>query len=197
MRAVLLLLGEFSDQDVEWMIIAGNSEAVEPGEILIREGEKVDALYVVLTGQFTVSISQSEADPMSQVYAALEGAVPQRELAKLSNGEVLGEMAFMDTRPHSTTIQAVENSLVLMIPRHKLMAKLAQDKDFAVRFYRALATVLTDKLRASVSRFRYGKGQSLSELVEYEDELDANTLEHLSLAGARFDWLMKQVHQEI
>jgi bacteriocin-type transport-associated protein len=197
MRAVLLLLGELSDQDVEWMMIAGNSEAVESGEILIREGQKVDALYVVLTGQFTVSISQSSDDPMSQVYTALEGEIPQRELAKLSNGEVLGEMAFMDTRPHSTTIQAAENSIVLAIPRHKLITKLAQDKDFAVRFYRALATVLTDKLRNTVSRFRYSKGQSLSDLVDYEDELDTNTLEHLSLAGARFDWLMKQVHQEI
>jgi bacteriocin-type transport-associated protein len=196
MKAVLLLLGELSDQDVEWMRVAGNSEALGAGEVLIREGEKVDALYVVLAGQFIVSISQSIDNPMSQVYAALEGELPQRELAKLSIGEMLGEMAFMDTRPHYTTIQAIENSLVLSIPRHKLMTKLSQDKDFAVRFYRALAAVLTDKLRDTVSRFRYSRGQSLSDAVAYEDELDSHTLESLSLAGARFDWLVKQVHQE-
>ncbi|ARV57829.1 hypothetical protein BZZ01_03540 [Nostocales cyanobacterium HT-58-2] len=196
MRAVLLLLGELSDSDIDWMITAGSREEIAPGTTLIQEGEKVDALYVVLTGKLAVSISQANDDPLSRVYTALEGETPTRELAKLSSGEVVGEMSFVDTRPHSTTVQAVENSLVLSIPRSLLMAKLQQDCGFAIRFYRALTIVLADKLRSTFSRFKYSKGQPLDKDLEYEDEIAPDVLSHLTLAGARFDWLLQQVQSE-
>lgn len=102
----------------------------------------------------------------------------------------------MDTRPHSTTVQAAENSIVLAIPRQKLMSKLEQDSGFAVRFYRALASVLTDRLRNTVSRLRYRKGQPLAEGVEYEDELDQTVLEQLALAGTKFAWLLQQIKSD-
>ncbi|MBF2048547.1 MAG: cyclic nucleotide-binding domain-containing protein [Elainella sp. C42_A2020_010] len=194
MRAVLLLLGELSDSDIDWILASSQCEQIAPGDVLIREGEKVDALYVVLTGKLTVSISQASDDPLLRVYTALEGEVPQRELAKLSGGEMVGEMAFMDTRPHATTIQALEDSVVLSIPRSILLAKLQQDSGFAIRFYRALAAILTDKLRSTFSRFRYSNGQPLDNQKEYEDELDPIVMEHLALAGARFDWLLQNVN---
>src|SRR5262249_35697376 len=49
-RKVLYLLGHLSDTDVEWMMDAGRTEHVPAGTVLIREGQPVNALYLLLDG---------------------------------------------------------------------------------------------------------------------------------------------------
>jgi len=82
---------------------------------------------------------------------------------------------FIDVRLPSATVKALEDSLVLSIPRQQLAAKLQQDVGFASRFYRVIATLL--RLQGMLSRLGYGrrvyKGQPLDEAIEYEDELDS------------------------
>jgi CRP/FNR family transcriptional regulator, cyclic AMP receptor protein len=63
----------------------------------------------------------------------------------------MGEMSFVDQAPPSATVQAMEPSFVLDIPRRRLNAKLAEDAGFAARFYRALSMFLAARLRATNS----------------------------------------------
>jgi bacteriocin-type transport-associated protein len=177
MRKVLFILGQLSDLDIEWLITAGRKEQVSAGTTLIHEGKAIDALYIVLDGLLSV------------VMAALGG----QEIARLGAGEMVGEMSFIDARPPSATVTAIQNSVVLAVPRGQLAAKLEQDAGFAARFYRALATFLSDRLRGTVSRLGYSEGQSLQEDVEYSDELDDNVLDTVHLAGARFEWILKRL----
>jgi bacteriocin-type transport-associated protein len=180
MRKVLFILGQLSDLDIEWLIAAGRKEQVAAGITLIHEGKVIDTLYIVLDGLLSVTM------------AALGG----QEIARLGAGEMVGEMSFIDARPPSATVAALQNSAVLAIPRQQLAAKLEQDPGFAARFYRALATFLSDRLRGTVSRLGYSHGQSLQEDVEYADELDENVLDTIHLAGARFERILKQLMGE-
>jgi CRP-like cAMP-binding protein len=107
---------------------------------------------------------------------------------------MVGEMSFIDARPPSATVTAAQDSAVLAIPRPQLVAKLDQDTAFAARFYRALATFLSDRLRGTVSRLGYSEGQPLQEDVEYADELDDNVLDNVHLAGARFERIVKRLN---
>lgn len=50
MRKVLFLFGQVNDEDIEWMLDVGHRQAVPEGRVLIREGEDIDAVYVVLDG---------------------------------------------------------------------------------------------------------------------------------------------------
>jgi CRP-like cAMP-binding protein len=136
-------------------------------------------LYVVLDGQLAVSL------------AALEG----KEIARLQSGEILGELSYLDSRPPSASVTAVETSTLLSIPRVRLSAKLEQDTAFAARFYRALGVFLASRLRRSQQRLGYDREGILDEATEHEDELDPELLDQVALAGARFDWLLKRLQE--
>jgi bacteriocin-type transport-associated protein len=177
MRKVLFILSELADEDVDWLIHAGTRTRVEAGTVLIEEGAPISVLYILLDGQLSVSLS------------TLGG----REVARLQSGEILGELSYLDSRPPSATVTAVEPSTLLSIPREHLTRKLDQDAPFAARFYRALGVFLASRLRRSQQRLGYDSDRILDEGSEHEDELDPELLEQLALAGARFDWMLKRL----
>lgn len=176
MKKVFFLLGELDDDDIDWMISTGRREEIVAGTVLIQEGEPIDTLHILLEGTLAVSV------------AALEG----KTIARLTSGAVVGEMSFADARPPSATVQAVENSLVLSIPRHQLVEKLKKDEGFASRFYRAIAIFLSTRLRGTVRYLGYAKGQLLNE-DSGSDDLSPETLDNMPLAKARFDWLLRRL----
>ncbi len=180
MRKVLFILSELADADVDWMIQNGKQQTVPQGAVLIEEGKPIELLFIVLDGQLSVSL------------AALGG----KQVATLRSGESLGELSFLDSRPPSASVTAAEDSTVLSIPRSSLTAKLEQDSAFAARFYRALGVFLASRLRKSQQRLGYGsEGDILDDEVEHETELDPEILNHVALAGARFDWMLKRLRE--
>jgi bacteriocin-type transport-associated protein len=179
MRKVLFILSELTDADVDWMIQNGKKESVPRGTVLIEEGKPIELLFIVLDGKLSVTL------------AALEG----KEVATLQSGEILGELSFLDSRPPSASVTAAEDSTVLSIPRTSLTAKLQQDDSFAARFYRALGVFLASRLRKSQQRLGYGSDNILDDEIEHENELDPEILNHVALAGARFDWMLKRLRE--
>lgn len=177
MKKVLFILGELSDDDIDWMIGISAQERVPAGTILIQEGQLIDALYIVIDGTLTVSVA----------------ALGDREVAQLSSGEVVGEMSFVDERPPSATVAAAVDSLVMSIPREELVTKLQQDVGFASRFYRALAIFLSDRLRGTVNRLVSDKEPSAEERTAQENSMAPNIRDNLALGGTRFDWLMRRL----
>jgi CRP/FNR family cyclic AMP-dependent transcriptional regulator len=85
--------------------------------------------------------------------------------------------------------------MALFIDKKTLQQKLAADIAFASRFYRALAILLSDRLRATERRAAYGQEQGLEdEGMRLKDELDVGVLDQLSIAGERFDRLLKSIN---
>ena len=199
LRDVLFVLGELHDSDIDWMMACGTREKIAANTVLIHELGPVDALYILLGGKMSLSVSSDERNPLARAFAAIEGGeILGREIARLSQGEIVGETPFIDNRLPSATVKAIEDSLVLLIPRQVLAAKLQQDVGFASRFYRVIATLLSNRLHGMLSRLCYGrrvysKGQPLDESIEYEDELHSNVLDRVALAGTRFDWMLRQI----
>jgi CRP/FNR family transcriptional regulator, cyclic AMP receptor protein len=181
MRKVLFLFGQLNDNDVEWMLTAGARRFVPAGATLIEQGVPVDAVFILLEGRLAVRLKGKRG--------------PERELARLNAGEIVGEMSFVDARPPSATVRALEDSTVFAIPKSTLNAKLSTDAGFAARFYRALAIYLSTTVR---ERHRAlggsGTGEALEEDEEDDvDELDPNVLDGVYLAGERFDRMVKRV----
>jgi CRP/FNR family cyclic AMP-dependent transcriptional regulator len=131
----------------------------------------VDSVFILLDGQL-------------QVYS---GRV---EIAKLSAGEIVGEISFVDSRPPSASVMATVDSQVLAVPKAALNAKLEKDLGFASRFFLSLATFLADRLR--VADARLSAAQSGAEGDDL-DELDTSMLENIALASARFDMIIKRL----
>jgi CRP/FNR family transcriptional regulator, cyclic AMP receptor protein len=173
MRKALHLMGNLDDVDIEWMADNGVQQFIAPGTVLIQEGEAIDALYIVLDGRLSVRT------------AAMNGG----EIASLFSGEIVGEISFVDSHPPSASVIAVQDSHVLGISRQVLTDKLARDKTFAARLYRALAVFLADRLRNTVGCLGYGSKQQDVE----PDQLDDSSMDEISLAALRFDDLPRRM----
>lgn len=199
LKDVLFILGELYDSDIDWIVDNGSRQEIVAGTVLVHAGRPVDALHILLDGIVTVTVSNDDRNPLTRAFNALDGSeTSDREMTRLSRGEIVGETPFIDARLPITSVKAIKDSLVLSIPRQRLAAKLQQDVGFASRFYRVIATLLSSRLQGMLSQLGYGrrvysKGQSLDETVKYEDELDSSVLDRMALAGNRFDWLLRRI----
>lgn len=175
MKKALYVLGEMSDRDFDWFLQNGRIKRVSTGSVLIQQGETIDAFYIILEGRFSVTV-----DPHNE-----------REIAQLSYGEIVGEISFVDSRPPTATVNALENSLVWAIPRTQLAAKLSQDVAFSSHFYKSLATFLSDRLRKTVGQLGYDENSSPSE--DDLNDLNPNLFGNLELAKARLEWMLSRL----
>jgi NTE family protein len=79
------------------------------GEALVRQGETADALYVVVTGRFAVTV---------------EGR--RQPVAELGPGQPVGEIAFLAGGVRTATVTALRDSLVLRLGRAEFEALSAK-----------------------------------------------------------------------
>jgi len=106
-------------------------------------------------------------------------------------------MSLVNSVPPSATVAAKVDSVALFLDKQVLLRKLAGDHAFASRFYRALAILLSDRLRATERRMVYGEQEHglADEATRMKDELDPGVLDQVSVAGERFDRLLKLVEE--
>ncbi len=179
MQQVLYILGELIDDDVDWILAVGQRQELPAGEVLIQEGMPADALFLVLEGSLGVSV-----------------AGVNHELAQLVTGDIVGEMSFIDSRPPSATVKTLEPCLLLTLPRAELAERLKLDTAFASRFYKALAVLLSNRLRGTVRVM--GKRGSQPNDLEFHDQMQEEDLsqdmsDNVAIAKVRFDWLLRRL----
>ena len=170
MRKVLYILSKLTDEDVDWIASIGRRVQHASGDVLIRQGEPINSLMFVLDGNVSVQI---------------EGV---GQVASLGSGEILGEMSLVDEAPPSATVVVNEPTNVLHIDRDHLNAKIESDTAFASRLFRAIAMFLSIRMRSTVQRLGYGKAT-----VSTDDELDMALLDTVTVAGGRFDRMVKKL----
>jgi CRP/FNR family cyclic AMP-dependent transcriptional regulator len=172
MRKALYILGILEDTDVEWLSQNGTVHSASAGSYLIKEGEPIEHLYILLEGELSVGVG-------SKVI----------EVATLLPGEIVGEIAFVSSRPPTASVLVKQQSHLLTLHRDTLSTKLQRDTAFASRFYRAIALFLADRLHVTTGRFGYGDYRQDVDV----DLIDDSAMEDISLAAVRFDKLLKLV----
>jgi NTE family protein len=119
-------LGELSlaalDAELKWLFIPG-------GQILFRENEVADSLYVVLTGCLAVIVRDNNGRDIL--------------IARIAAGETVGEMGLLDGGVRSATVEALRDTELLKLDK-------ASYEDLLVRHpksMRALISLLVRRLR--------------------------------------------------
>ena len=130
MTRVPPFMGDFSDEDLAWAMAVGEKRRVPAGEAIIREGEPVHDLFVILEGGFLVTSQQLR--------------VPV--VRRLGRGEIAGEMTYVFGGLPLSSVRAEVDSVVLCIPRTALDEKIATDAGFAARFHRVVSEFAVDRL---------------------------------------------------
>lgn len=108
--------------------MAGGIKQYKKGELLFREGDPSDAMYVIRKGRISILKSKGASTVT---------------LAELAPGEMLGEMAFFDNKPRSASAQAAQDSEVIILP---FAALHAQFKTFP-EWLRAMVKTVNSHLR--------------------------------------------------
>ena len=94
------------------------------GEALVEQGQKSNALFILLTGRARVMTSDSRGREVI--------------LATLSQGDYLGEMSIIDNEPHSATVRAEVQTDVLMLGRNEFARCLPENSSMAYAVMRGL-----------------------------------------------------------
>jgi len=195
-KSILSVFGCLHDSDMCWMTSAGRIKRLKEDEVYLREGQPLDALDIILQGSLSMFIYEGKRNSLSLAFNTSQNA-PPRKIAEALSGEILGVTAFLDMTPNLYMLKANQEALVLSIPISALMPKLQQDTGFASRFYQALASLTAERLFQIIGQLegsaRYEPGCSLCDSQEYTGELDVADLQQLSMARARFDWMLHQL----
>ena len=196
-----LLFGELNDSDVDWLISKGSVADIPDNQILIQSGRAVSNLYIVLRGTLSLSMPEARQGAIGDVFSRLQEKEVQpvgREVARVSQGEIVGETTLLESRLSPFNVKTIESCKLLILPIQEISLKMQRDAGMAARFYRILSILLSNRVEYFISRLGYGKptyesGQSLSDSVQYANEIDIDLIDSLALGGSRFDWMLKRL----
>ncbi len=62
MRKVLVILGYLDDMDIDWITREGKCKELPAGAVLIKAGERVTELYVLISGELSICAGQTDRD---------------------------------------------------------------------------------------------------------------------------------------
>jgi CRP-like cAMP-binding protein len=110
----------------------------QDGELIVREGEVGDCMYVIQQG--TVEVVQ-DADGSDVV------------LAVLGAGDFFGEMAIFERQARSATVRAKGDARVLTVDKRTLLRRFQKDPSLALRMLETMSSRIRD-LDAELTRLK-------------------------------------------
>jgi len=118
----------------DWTLIESKAKRihVQVGQEIIKEGTRIDHLYVLRSGSVSVE---------------LEGTTSRAVIAMLRAGDVFGEMAFLGDSTATAAVVATDEVDVDAIWANDLRELVTMFPGFGARFYRSLAVILAQRLR--------------------------------------------------
>lgn len=100
---------------------------LKKGEILFREGDPSEAMYVIKSGKIAITKPKGSSEIV---------------LAELGPGDMLGEMAFFDNKPRSAGAKAIADSVIIELPFKALNAQFKTFPEWLKAIVRTVNTHL-------------------------------------------------------
>jgi len=134
-------LFKFMDEEGrERLLEKAERVSYQPGEVVVREGDPGDALYMVLAGEV-------------RVYTTREGQ--EVDLANLGHGACFGEVALLSGRQRTATVMALTPCTVLRFPGEHIEALL----ESYPKVRRLLESVVRGRARDTIEKLTSSKGK--------------------------------------
>jgi hypothetical protein len=116
----------------------------EPDELIFTEGQPGAALFLILDGKVAVELCRENRSTI---------------LAVLEKGAFLGEMALLNEAPRSANARSLERTHALALYRNDLARLIRRDPQTACQIYRALASIVGDRLRSTNELLQTGNSK--------------------------------------
>jgi CRP/FNR family transcriptional regulator, cyclic AMP receptor protein len=115
--------------------MAQHVKQLKANELLFKEGDNPDSMYVVKKGRLSVFKAKGSQEV---------------ELAEIKTGQMIGEMAFFDRKPRSASIKAITDAEVIELPFSALQAQY----DKFPEWLKAIVKTINDHLREANKRIK-------------------------------------------
>lgn len=130
-------------EDIHWLLATAELRTIALNGVLVREDDPPETIFFIADGLFEAYVY---GDSKSRL-----------KVGQLGPGEIVGEISWLDGRPISATVRALETSSVVALSIPTLERRLAEDPAFAARFFRAVATLEAKRLRTTTAQVRHGE----------------------------------------
>jgi signal transduction histidine kinase len=94
------LFADLTEEDLERLYQMAETVSIPAGQLVLREGDQGDSLFVVLTGELEVTKRQGSQDVLLALYKP---------------GQFFGEMALLEQAPRSASVRTLQESRLLVI----------------------------------------------------------------------------------
>ena len=102
--------------------------SLSPGDVLIQEGDTSDRIFLVKFGTFNVMVKK-------------DGRTTK--VGEVSDGQLVGEMAFIDKKPRSATVVATSRAEVFVVSQESFQKRF----DAQPEWFQKFITTMMDRLR--------------------------------------------------
>ncbi|MBN1897802.1 MAG: cyclic nucleotide-binding domain-containing protein [Spirochaetes bacterium] len=111
-----------------------------PGEMIVKEGQSGDRMYVIREGAVKVAKSLSKSK--------------EQVLANLVDGDFFGDMALLDGSPRSASVYAISKVKMLELYRASLQEFIDREPRIGVKMLYNVARILAERIRASGDKIK-------------------------------------------
>lgn len=122
------------------------------GDWIFRAGEETREMFIIQRGEVSVVIEPQNKGPKKE---GSQAAPQEIELARLGQGEFLGEMALLESLPRSASARAVGPTSLLVLQPGGFLLKIRRDPTFAFEMLQRLSSRIrtaNDRLLEAVKR---------------------------------------------
>ena len=126
------LLADLSEEDLERLYEMAETVSVPAGQLVLREGDAGDSLYIVLEGELEVTKRRGGQEVV---------------LSSYEPGQFFGEMALLERAPRSASVRTVRESRMLAIDQAALQTLLSRSPSAPFNILRTV----TSRLRSTES----------------------------------------------
>ena len=129
LRTSVPLMKGFAPDQILVLLQICSMKNFKRGEILMESDTPSNEMYLILSGEVLVRTSDN---------------IP---LARLSRPETVGEMGIFTGEPRSATVEVLKDGNFVLLSRADLLRVLAKEPAMAVRMYKNVVEILSNRLR--------------------------------------------------
>jgi len=175
-HASIIAASEFfsaaSPSVIDQIAAQAEEKSLVRGDVLFKEGDAPDALYIVLTGRIAIAIDNKPLDTRESV------------VALMVEGDLFGDLALLDGGARSALARALEATTVLRIPYSAVEPQLTSNPDLLW----GVTKVLARRLRAM--------DEALADSV-FLDVTGRTAKRLLELSGGKDEFILPVTQEEL
>lgn len=152
------IFNELTEEEIHDLMELLVEVKLKKDEVLFKEGDEGKALYVIYAGEIQVSKNIKD--------------IKEKVLAILGSGNIVGEMALLETQKRSATAVANSDSILLEITRSDFNSLIEVNPSAGFKIMFNIAKLLSHRLRRMDEEFIKIFSQPFKAIVELQQILE-------------------------